>query len=99
MLSTTSKDESRLYNLLFLTTPSLWAHWPFLPLIRRREAQDEEYGVLCDLMGMAQKTGFSDKVFLSNLFCMPPNVNDILALAKEVHDTPDEIYDAGWRAD
>jgi hypothetical protein len=99
MLSTTSKDELRTRNLLYLTTPSLWAHWPFLPLMRRREGQEEEFGVLCDLMGMSQTPGFSATVFLCNLFCMPPNVNDILELAKEVHDTAEEVYDTGWRVD
>jgi hypothetical protein len=99
MLSTASRDELRTYNLMFLTTPALWAHWPFLPLMRRREGQKEEFGVLCDLMGMAQMPGFSATIFISNLFFMPPNVNDILTLPKEAHDTPEEIYEAGWRVD
>ena len=99
MLSTMSKEEPRIRNLLYLTTPSLWAHWPFLPLMRRTEGQEEEYGVLCDLMGMAQMPGFSASIFKSNLFCMPTNVNDILALDKEAHDTAEEVYDAGWRVD
>ena len=99
MLSTTSKDPLRTYNLLYLTTPSLWAHWPFLPLMRRREGQEEECGVLCDLMGMSQTPGYSATVFLTNLFFMPPNVNDILSLPKEAHDTPEEIYEADWRVD
>ncbi len=98
MLSTTSKDELRTRNLLYLTTPSLWFFWPFLPLVRRKEGQ-EEFGVLCDMMGMAQKPGFSATVIKSNLFCMPTNVNEILELPKEVHDTAEEIYESGWRVD
>ena len=99
MLSTTSKDELRTRNLLYLTTPSLWAHWPFLPLMRRREGQEEEYGVFCDLMGMSQTPGYSATVFLSIVFFMPRNLDDILTMPKEVHDTAEEIYDAGWRVD
>jgi hypothetical protein len=82
-----------------LTTPSVWAHWPFLPLMRRKEGQEEECGVLCDLMGMAQMPGYTATVFKSNLFFAPPHVNGILALPREVFDTPEEIYDADWRVD
>ena len=99
MLSTTTKDDARSYNLLYLTTPSLWGQWPFLPLIRRQDNQEEECGVLCDIMGMAEKPGFAATVFLDNIFCVPTDVNEILAMPKETHDTPEEVYDAGWRVD
>ena len=51
MLSTTSEVDLRNRNLLHLATASLWAFWPFLPLVRRTEGQEEEFGVLCDLTG------------------------------------------------
>jgi hypothetical protein len=99
MLSTTSKDDLRKYNLLFLTTPSLWANWPFLPLMRRSEGREEECGVLCDLMGMAGMPGFGATVFLDNLFCVPIDLNDILVMPRETYDTAEEVYEAGWRVD
>ena len=99
MLSTKSKDELRNRNLLHLSTPSLWAFWPFLPLVRRMDGQEEEFGVLCDLMGMSQTPGYSATVFLTNIFCLPENPNDILNLPRGVHDTPEEVYEAGWRVD
>ena len=30
-------SRTRGRTVLFLTTPALWAHWPFLPVVRRAE--------------------------------------------------------------
>jgi hypothetical protein len=100
MPSTTNADcRDRSRNLLFMATPSLWSHWPYLPLMRRNPCKEEEYGVLCDLLGWKGTPGFSATVFLSNLFFLPASLDDFLTLPREVFDTPEEIYAAGWRVD
>ena len=86
-------------NLLFLSSPSLWCNWPFLPLIRRRPGQDQEYGVMFDAMTACEITGFSATVFLTNLLLMPSTLDQFLALPKEVFDSPEEIEAADWRVD
>jgi hypothetical protein len=86
-------------NLLFLSSPALWPGWPFLPLIRRRPGQEQEYGVLFDAMTACEITGFSATVFLTNLLLMPSTLDQFLALPKEVFDSPEEIEAAGWRVD
>jgi hypothetical protein len=86
-------------NLLFFATPSLWPIWPYLPLVRRRPGQEEEYGVLVDVMKLFEVPGHSSTVFLSILFLMPADLDQMLELPKEVYDTPDEIFAAGWRVD
>jgi hypothetical protein len=91
--------NDRQRNLLYLSTPSLWPAWPFLPLMRRKHGQEEECGLLFDLLGLTGKTGASATVYLCNLFFVPPRLEDFLALPREVYDTPEEIYAAGWRVD
>lgn len=86
-------------NLLFLSSPSLWPNWPYLPVMRRRPGQTEEYGVMFDAMTAISLTGYSATVFLTNLFGLPQRVEDLLALPKEVFDRPEEIEAAGWRVD
>lgn len=93
----TSCDSSR--HLLFMTTPALWEHWPFLPLVRRSPGKEEECGLLCDVLGLKGTPGFSATVVLCNLFLVPPRLDDFLALPKEVFDTAEEVYAAGWRVD
>jgi hypothetical protein len=92
-------QEERLRNLHFLSTPSLWEHWPFLPLVRRKPGQEEEYGVLYDQLTVAGRTGHSSTVSFTNLFLMPPTEEEFLQLPKEVYDSPEEVYAAGWRVD
>ena len=91
--------EERSRNLLFLSTPSLWAMHPFLPLVRRRPGAEEEYGVLYDLFGLKGLTGYRATVFLGNLFLLPPTEPEFLALPREAYDSAEEVYDAGWRVD
>jgi hypothetical protein len=85
--------------LLFFTCPELWPNWPVLPLVRRREGQSEELGLLVDAMGLADRPGYSATVFLGNLFLMPSTLEELLALPHETFDTADEIHDAGWCVD
>src|SRR6476659_658324 len=86
-------------HLLFLSTPNLWPCWPFLPLVRRTNGAEEEQGLLYDAFHACGLTGFSATVFLCNLFETPDTQAEFLALPKEVHDTPIELYQAGWRVD
>lgn len=86
-------------NLLFLSNASLWPHWPFLPLIRRHPDKEEEFGVLFDALNACDLPGYSATIFLTTLFEVPRQLDALLALPKEVFDTPDEIEAAGWRVD
>jgi hypothetical protein len=98
-LTTDPAERSR--NLLFLATPCLWERWPFLPLIRSRTTGDDDYegGVLFVLMGLHGMTGYAATVWLMNLFTLPHTLDDFLSLPKEVYDTPEEVFAAGWRVD
>src|SRR3954447_3524166 len=93
----TRRERAR--NLLFMSDPDRWVVWPFLPLIRRAPTGDEVCGVLCDMLGLHGMTGYSATVFLTNLFTLPATLDDFLALPKETFDTPEELFDAGWRVD
>src|SRR5436309_1919506 len=100
MSTTTPASESdRLRHLLFMSKPGLWPHWPFLPLVRRSPGREDDCGVLCDVLGLNGQAGHSATVFLTNLFTLPTRLEEFLALPKEVHDTPEEVYAAGWRVD
>jgi len=99
MPSMTSNDCEQIRNLLFFTTPALWERWPFLPLVRRKPSQEDECGLLCDVLGLEGPTGFTATVVMCNLFLVPSNLDDLLALPKEVFDLPEEVYSAGWRVD
>jgi hypothetical protein len=86
-------------DLHFLRTPALWPTWPFLPLMRRRPGRDEEYGVVYDFKGTSGRTGFSSTVYFSNVFLMPHNEDEIIALPHETFDSAEEIVAAGWHVD
>ena len=85
-------------HLLFVTTPALWPAWPFLPLVRRSRGA-EELGVLFDALGACGRTGYSATVLICNLFDLPPTLDQLLALPKEVFDTGEELVRAGWMVD
>jgi hypothetical protein len=100
MQSSVSPNPSvRARNLIFFARPELWPTWPFLPLVKRLAGQPEEYGVLYDAMGNSNLPGLSATVFLTNLFLLPEQLSDILALPKETFDTCEELADAGWCVD
>lgn len=97
---TIAVNESKRTNLLYLTTPTLWrGTYPFLPVIRHKGEPDQDLGVLYDAMGHTGRAGYSATVFLCNLFLLPATEEEFLALPREVYDTPEEVYAAGWRMD
>ena len=99
MPSAEAGSQERARNLLFLGRPDLWPAWPFLPLVRRREGREEECGVLCDVLGLTGRPGHSATVHFANVFLLPPTLEDFLGLPREVFDTPEEVFAAGWRID
>ena len=99
MSPTAEASRERDRNLLFLTTPALWPFWPLLPLVRRRPGAEEECGLLYDALHRSGTAGYGAAVFFCNLFQVPPTEEELLALPREVHDTADEVYGAGWRVD
>jgi len=98
-MSATTDERVRRRNLLYLSHPLLWPVYPFLPLIRHRSDGETDYGLLYDLMGLYEIPGYGATVFLANLLLVPQKLKDFLALPKEVFDTPEELYQAGWRID
>ena len=92
----TPGDLSR--HLLFVSTPALWPAWPFLPLVRRSGGA-EELGVLFDALGACGLCGYSTTVLMTNVFCLPPTLDQLLALPREAFDAPEEVIRAGWRVD
>jgi hypothetical protein len=99
MTAATAAGRERSHNLLFLSTPTLWPAWPFLPLMRRKPGQEEEYGLLYDALHVSHKAGYSATVLLCNLFTIPRDEEELLALPKEIFDAPEEVYEAGWCVD
>src|SRR3954470_18180683 len=95
--------QQRARNLLFMSDPKRWVVWPFLPLIRPAPDGDQPCdvlcGVLCDMLGLHGMAGYRATVFLTNLFTLPVTLDDFLALPRETFDTPEEMFDAGWRVD
>jgi hypothetical protein len=84
-------------TVMYLSTPALWPHWPFLPLVRRTGVV-EELGVAFDARA-AGLTGFSATVFRTNLFLLPPTFEQFLALPRDTFDTAEELASAGWSVD
>lgn len=93
----TCARRARERTVLFLTTPALWPAWPFLPVVRHTRGV-EELGDVIDARA-AGLTGYSSTVWLTNLFLLPPAVEQFLALPHETFDGADELADAGWRID
>jgi len=91
---------ARLRDLVWFRTPHLWWAWPFLPLVRPLpDGAGPQCGVLYDARNASGQYGYSATVFLANLFLLPRTLEELLALPREVYDTPEEVYDAGWRID
>jgi hypothetical protein len=93
----TRAPSARDRTVLFVSTPVLWPHWPFLPVVRRTRGR-EELGVVFDARA-ARLTGYSSTVFFSNLFALPSRLDRFLALPHETFDSGEEVADAGWRVD
>jgi hypothetical protein len=94
-LPSPAERRARLRQLVVLREPRLW---PFLPVVRRDPGRPAE-GVLFDARRLAGVYGYSATVFRTNLFALPPTEAALLALPREVYDTPEEVYAAGWRVD
>jgi hypothetical protein len=90
---------ARSRTLYFLSRPKEWPLWPFLPMVRRPPGTEEELGVVFDALGACDLTGYSSTVFQTNFFALPPRLDDLLALPRQVFDTPDEVANAGWGVD
>lgn len=87
-------------DMLFFETPSLWRHYPFLPVIRRRsDDAGTECGVLYDARGVSGLYGYSSTVFRINLFALPATEAGLLARPKYVYDSLDALAEDGWRVD
>jgi hypothetical protein len=87
-------------DLHFFAHPSLWPHYPFLPLIRQAAGNSErECGVLYDAYGVSGICGFRCTVFAVNLFALPATQAELLAGPRQVFDTFDELADSGWAVD
>jgi hypothetical protein len=84
-------------TVLYLSTPALWAHWPFLPLVRRMDGR-EELGVVFDARA-AGLTGPSSTVFACNIFLLPDSFEQFLSLPHETFDSSEELADGGWSVD
>lgn len=84
-------------DLFFFTHPEHWPTWPLLPLVRRHESGEMDYGVLYDALHATGRTGYSSSVMLANFFLLPETEAALLALPKETFDTPEEMAEAGWR--
>lgn len=85
-------------HLRVITTPPVWAAWPFLPLVRHTD-NVVELGILFDARGAAGLTGYSATVFRANLFALPATLAALLALPRDAFDTAEELLAAGWRLD
>jgi hypothetical protein len=84
----------------FFADPSLWPHYPFLPLSRHAIGSDQtELGVLYDAHGVSGTTGHRCTVFLRNLFMLSDTEAALLASPRCVYDTFDELADDGWGVD
>jgi hypothetical protein len=98
-----SSAPSRQQNLAMMATPASWPHYPFLPLQRvcdgKAAGGDGDLGVLYDAWGSSRTPGYSATVFLANYLLLPPNEELLFALSREVFDTLEEMFDAGWRVD
>jgi len=84
-------------TVLFVATPAHWPAWPFLPVVRRSQGQ-EELGVLFDSRS-AGVMGLSATVYKTNMFALPANLNEFLALPHETFDCAEELTQAGWLVD
>ncbi len=86
-------------DLLFFSSPHLWPHRPFLPVIRCPVGAPMEYGVLYDAVHVSGIYGFSTTVFLANLLLLPRTEAKLFALPRRVYDAPEEMAADGWVVD
>jgi hypothetical protein len=97
-LPSLAERRARRRHLLYLREPRLWPRWPFLPVVRDSDS-GRACGLLYDFPHTSGRLGYSATVILTNLFALPRTEEEFLALPKEVYDTAEEVYGAGWRVD
>ena len=85
-------------HLWLVTTPAAWPAWPFLPVVRLARGA-VELGLMFDARGLCGLTGYSAAVFACDLSAVPPTVDELLALPREVFDCGEDVIRAGWRVD
>lgn len=101
----TVKIEGKARDLLFMANPCLWPHGAFLCLTRRTPgAAEPELGILADFWGRCGVPGYSSTVFKVNIFdlaVMDAPTRTLLSglVPREMFDTLEEMYEAGWRVD
>jgi hypothetical protein len=87
-------------DLRYFGDPSLWPHYPCLPLIRQAtDSTERELGVLYDAYGVSGKCGFRCTVFFVNVYALPATEAELFAGPRQVFDTFDELAAAGWAVD
>jgi hypothetical protein len=97
-MPTVAERQARQHQLLLLREPTLWPHWPFLPVVRREDGRPE-CGLLFDAKRVCGRYGYSATVFLTSMLRLPTVLDELLAIPREVYDTADEVFEAGWRVD
>src|SRR5579884_1801563 len=84
----------------FFENPSLWPHYPYLPLTRQAaDGHKRQLGLLFDARGVLGRYGFTCTVFLVNLYLLPATEAEFLALPRCVYDTFAELAEDGWAVD
>ena len=86
-------------NLRFLAAPDLWPNWPYLPLMRRCPGQEEEFGVLFDVMKVFEVAGYTSTVFISEHLLHARRTRSDARTAQRSFRHPRKIFAAGWRVD
>jgi hypothetical protein len=99
MTAPTSPRPAAQRDLLFMSTPSLWDHWPILPVVRHRADGDFDTGLMYDTRGAPRLAGLAATVFLGNVFLLPRTLDEFLVLPRETYDNFEEVVTAGWRVD
>ena len=97
---TASTQQCRQRHLAMMAAPASWPHYPFLPLRRDRAGMEgPDLGILYDAWGFGRTPGYSATVFVVGIFELPPTEEALFLAPREVFDTVDEVFDAGWRVD
>ncbi len=52
-----------------------------------------------DARSVCGRTGFSACVFLTNVFALPPTIDEFFLLSRQACDSADELFDGGWQVD
>ena len=65
----------------------------------RTELPTGPLGVVFDARSVCNRTGFSACGFLTNVFALPPTLDEFFALPREAFASADELFDRGWRID